>query len=100
MQFVQVKAARFTHTSQSGSAFKGRGADAADEGADAETTIAAVDGLVGGGEARRSAAVEDDAASLDGDGPQAAPAFFPPLIFGIGVSVWEHASVASTPRLE
>ena len=68
MQFVQVKAARFTHTSQSGSAFKGRGADAADEGADAETATAAVDGLVGGGEARRSAAVEDDPASFDGDG--------------------------------
>ena len=63
-----MKAARLPHTSQSGSAFKGRGADAADEGADAESAIAAVDGLVGGGETRRSAAVEVDAASLTGTG--------------------------------
>ena len=33
MQFVHAKAARFPQTSQSGSAFKGRDADAADEGA-------------------------------------------------------------------
>ena len=97
----------FPHTSQSGSAFKGRGrADAAEEGteaeeeaeveataeaaaeATAEAAAGAADVEVGWVEARRlEGGVEDEGEnpSVDGDGLLEAPAFFPPLFFGMVV---------------
>ena len=73
MQFVQVKAARFPQASQSGSAFIGGRADAADAvRADVATAAeAAAAGGGGGGEASRS--------TVDGDVPVAVAVFFPPL---------------------
>ncbi len=56
MHFLHVAIARFPQTSQSGSAIKGRGADAADEGAEA---AAADEEGVGGGEARREDRAEE-----------------------------------------
>ena len=81
MQFVQVKEARSPQTSQSGSAFGGGRADAADVRADAAAAGAAAGGGVvcGGDEAWRSAAV--------GDVPGAVADFFPPLFLDM-VIVW------------
>ena len=92
----------FPHTSQSGSAFKGRGgADAAEEGTEAEeeaeaevaaeAAAGAADVEVGWVEARRleggvEEVVEDGTNSVwGGDGLLEAPAFFPPLFFGMVV---------------
>ena len=78
MQFVQVKAARFPQTSQSGSAFGGgrEGADDARADATAAAAAAAAAGGVGGGE-------EPSSQAVDGDVPVAVVAFFPPLFFGM-----------------
>ena len=74
--------ARLPQTSQSGSAFGGGRADAADEGpAAAGAATAAGEGGVSGGDARRAETVNEDASVVDGDGALAAPAFFPPLFF-------------------
>ena len=82
MQFVQVKAARFPQTSQSGSALGGGREDAADERPEAAGAVAAAgEGGVSGGDARRVETVNEDASVVDGDGALAAPAFFPPLFF-------------------
>ena len=69
----------FPHISQqSGSAFGGRRADAADDRADAEAEAA--EGGVGGG------AVKDDSiSSKDGDELLAAEAFLPPLFPAMSV---------------
>ena len=102
------------HTSQSGSAIKGRSADAADEcaGTEAEaeaeaeaepeeeeeevevekddlasaSAAAAADGNVVSGEARRSEERgQDRSEAVGGDGLLEAPAFFPPLFFGMTI---------------
>ena len=89
MQFVQVKAARSPHTSQSGSAFGGGRAVAADEREDVATAAAeaAAAGGIGGTAAEAAAAGGVGVVRLawreeavDGDGPVAVVSFFSLLL--------------------
>ena len=83
----------FPHTSQSGSAFKGRSADAAGEeaGADADTT-AVETGADSDADASGEAGVGEEGTDNDGivevDGLVAALDGFPPFFFVMGWCGW------------
>ena len=85
---MQVKEARSPQTSQSGSAFGGGRADAADARADAAAAEAAAAGGVGEvGDARRWSSDESPSEVMGGDGDvlPAVAVFFPPLFFDMVV---------------
>ena len=98
------EAGLFPHTSQSGSAFKGRSADTAAEEADADTDADAdadaetgADADAGAGAGAGASGVVGDVAEVDG--PVVVLGCFPPFFFVMGWCVGLFRSSTSSSRL-